>query len=109
MRFREQFNAAVVAVARKGERIRAKTGDIKLRAGDILLLDTGSAFAQQHRDSKYFSIVIEMENTNPVRLAFAAGLARGLQSLIQQKQLLQNGYPEVRFCGRLLHGALPMP
>lgn len=50
-RFREQFNAAVVAVARKGERIRAKPGDIELRSGDILLLDTGSAFAEQHKAS----------------------------------------------------------
>ena len=50
-RFREQFNAAVVAVARKGERIRAKPGDIELRSGDILLLDTGSAFADQHKAS----------------------------------------------------------
>lgn len=45
---------------------QAKPGDIRLRAGDILLLDTGSSFAQQHRQSKYFSIVLEMENTNPV-------------------------------------------
>lgn len=49
IRFREQFNAAVVAVARKGERIRSKPGDIELRSGDILLLDTGSAFADQHK------------------------------------------------------------
>ena len=49
VRFREQFNAAVVAVARKGERIHAKPGDIELRSGDILLLDTGSAFAQQNK------------------------------------------------------------
>lgn len=46
--------------------LQAKPGDIKLRGGDIMLLDTGAAFARQHKDSKYFSIVIEMENTNPV-------------------------------------------
>jgi di/tricarboxylate transporter len=49
LRFREQFNAAVVAVARKGERIRAMPGDIHLQSGDILLLDTGSSFAQQNK------------------------------------------------------------
>ena len=49
LRFRDRFNAAVVAVARSGERIRAKPGDIVLQRGDILLLDTGAAFAQQNK------------------------------------------------------------
>ncbi|EFN59045.1 hypothetical protein CHLNCDRAFT_56692 [Chlorella variabilis] len=91
-RFREQFNAAVVAVARKGERIRAKPGDIELRSGDILLLDTGSAFAEQHKasglpagaflfwpapaarlqDSKHFQLIIEMPDTNPPRYLHTA-------------------------------------
>lgn len=57
VRFREQFNAAVVAVARKGERLVAKPGDIVIQASDILLLDTGASFASRHKDSKYFSIV----------------------------------------------------
>ena len=46
--------------------VQAKPGDIRLQPGDILLLDTGGAFAQQHRQSKHFALVIEMENTNPV-------------------------------------------
>lgn len=49
LQFRDQFNAAVVAVARSGERIRAKPGDIVLQRGDILLLDTGAAFARQNK------------------------------------------------------------
>ena len=66
--FREQFNAAVVAVARQGERVRQKPSDVVLTSSDILLLDAGPAFAHQHRgDSKYFSLVIEMDNTNPPR------------------------------------------
>ncbi|KAI3433730.1 hypothetical protein D9Q98_003538 [Chlorella vulgaris] len=72
IRFREQFNAAVVAVARKGERIRSKPGDIELRSGDILLLDTGSAFADQHKDSKHFTLIIEMPNSNPPRYLHTA-------------------------------------
>jgi Trk K+ transport system NAD-binding subunit len=38
LRFRDQFNAAVVAVARQGERIQAKPGDIPLQSSDILLV-----------------------------------------------------------------------
>lgn len=65
--FREQFNAAIIAIGRKGERLHAKPGDVVLTSGDILLLDTGAAFAQLHADSRFFSIVIEMENSNPPR------------------------------------------
>lgn len=70
--FREHFNAAIVAVARKGQRIRSKPGEVVLKAGDILLLDTGGSFSRLHNDSKYFSTVIEMENTNPPRFFHTA-------------------------------------
>jgi di/tricarboxylate transporter len=73
VRFREQFNAAVVAVARRGERIRSKPGDIELKGSDILLLDAGGSFANQHKqDSKYFSLVLELDNTNPPRYIHTA-------------------------------------
>ncbi|GAB4819177.1 hypothetical protein N2152v2_006223 [Parachlorella kessleri] len=68
VRFREHFNAAVLAVARNGDRIQANPGDVRLKAGDILLLDTGGAFVQRHKQSKYFSLVYELEGTtNPPR------------------------------------------
>jgi di/tricarboxylate transporter len=38
-RFRNRYQAVVLAVARNGERVRGKIGDIKLRAGDVLLTD----------------------------------------------------------------------
>ncbi|MCU0972178.1 MAG: SLC13 family permease, partial [Gammaproteobacteria bacterium] len=38
-RFRNVYNAAVIAVARNNERIHAKIGDIVLRPGDTLLLE----------------------------------------------------------------------
>lgn len=72
VQFRQQFNAAVVAVARKGERVRSKPSEVVIQASDILLLDAGPAFAQQHKDSKYFSILIEMEQTNPPRYLHTA-------------------------------------
>jgi di/tricarboxylate transporter len=72
LQFRDHFNAAVVAVARSGERIRAKPGDIVLQRGDILLLDTGAAFAQQNKDSIHFSLIIEMPDTNPPRYLHTA-------------------------------------
>ena len=66
-RFRTIYNAAVIAVARNGERIRAKIGDIVLRPGDTLLLETLTSFADQHRDSRDFFLVSTMEGSNPRR------------------------------------------
>lgn len=54
-------------MARGGERVRAHPGDIRLQTSDILLLDAGPAFKGQNSDSKYFSLVIELENSNPPR------------------------------------------
>ena len=56
-RFRTLYNAVVVAVARSGERIHAKVGDIVLRSGDTLLLEALPSFAEQHRDSRDFFLV----------------------------------------------------
>lgn len=65
-RFRNNFNAAIIAVARDGERLKGKIGDIILRAGDTLLLETHADFASHQRYSKSFLLVSEIENSMPV-------------------------------------------
>lgn len=79
--FRSAYNAAVIAVARGGKRIRGKIGDIVLQAGDTLLLETDRAFAQRQRNSRDFFLVSNVENSSPPRhgkawlaLAILAGL-----------------------------------
>jgi di/tricarboxylate transporter len=42
--FRENYDAAVVAVHRNGERLHGKIGEVTLRAGDLLLVKAGSRF-----------------------------------------------------------------
>jgi di/tricarboxylate transporter len=59
-RFRSRYNAVVIAVARNGERVHAKIGDIELRAGDTLLLESGPNFLTQQRNSKDFLLVSEL-------------------------------------------------
>lgn len=76
-RFRTQYNAAVIAVARSGERIQAKIGDIKLQPGDTLLLEAHSDFARHQRNSNDFFLVSNVENSSPVRHG-KAWLALGL-------------------------------
>lgn len=61
-RFRSHYNAVVLAVARSGERLKEKIGDIVLRAGDTLLLEARPAFAQQQRNSPDFYLVSRLEN-----------------------------------------------
>jgi di/tricarboxylate transporter len=60
-RFRTLYNAVVIAVARNGERLRVKIGDIELRAGDTLLLESGPNFLAQQRNSKDFLLVSELQ------------------------------------------------
>ena len=71
-RFRSVYNAVVIAVARHGERVQGKIGDIVLRAGDTLLLEAPPAFIAQHRDSRDFFLISRLENSNPPRYERAA-------------------------------------
>jgi di/tricarboxylate transporter len=66
-RFRTAYNAAVLAVARGGQRIHAKVGDIVLEPGDTLLLEAHADFARQHRNSRDFFLVSNVENSAPPR------------------------------------------
>jgi di/tricarboxylate transporter len=60
-RFRARYSAVVIAVARNGERVHSKIGDIELRAGDTLLLESGPNFLTQQRNSKDFLLVSELQ------------------------------------------------
>ena len=64
-KFRAVYNAAVIAVARQGERLRQKIGDIELKAGDTLLLEAHPTFADQQRNSRDFFLVSRLENSTP--------------------------------------------
>ncbi|MBL0921621.1 MAG: SLC13 family permease [Phycisphaerales bacterium] len=66
-RFRSVYNAVVIAVARNGERVNQKIGEIVLRPGDTLLLEAPRAFIEQHRNSRDFLLVSALENSAPVR------------------------------------------
>jgi di/tricarboxylate transporter len=66
-RFRTVYDAAIIAVHRRGERVHAKIGDIVLKAGDALLLETLPSFVEQHRNDATFALVGEVEDSTPVR------------------------------------------
>ncbi|MGH9321963.1 MAG: SLC13 family permease [Vicinamibacteria bacterium] len=66
-RFRSIYGAAVIAVARSGERIRKKIGDIVLTPGDTLLLSTHPSFVENQRNSRDFFLVSSVEGSTPIR------------------------------------------
>ncbi|RMH39679.1 MAG: SLC13 family permease [Deltaproteobacteria bacterium] len=65
--FRTRYNAVVIAVARGGERIDRKIGDIVLQPGDVLLLEAPPAFVDQHRNSNDFYLVSRATDAQPPR------------------------------------------
>ena len=66
-RFRNTHNAAVIAVARNGERLRGKIGEITLQAGDLLLVEAEPGFADRATASRDFLLVRPLENSTPRR------------------------------------------
>ena len=66
-RFRNVYNAVIIAVARNGERLHQKIGDIKLRPGDTLLLESHHSFAEQQRNSRDFYLVSRIDESGPPR------------------------------------------
>jgi len=59
--FRTIYNAVVIAVARNGKRIEGKIGNIVLREGDTLLLETDRDFPARHRNSRDFLLLHSLE------------------------------------------------
>ncbi len=65
--FRTTYNAVVIAVARQGERLGGKIGDIVLEVGDTLLLEAHPSFVEQQRNSGDFFLVSKVEDSAPPR------------------------------------------
>ena len=64
-RFRERYQAAVIAVARGDRQLPGKIGDIVLRPGDTLLLETHPSFLERQRDARDFYLVSGVEDSAP--------------------------------------------
>ncbi len=57
--FRSHYDAAVIAVARNGQRVRGRIGDIELEAGDTVLIETGESFLPRNQTSRDFFLMSE--------------------------------------------------
>ncbi|MBX3435228.1 MAG: SLC13 family permease [Pirellulales bacterium] len=65
--FRAAYGAAVVAVHRGGARVTQKIGDVRLRPGDTLLLQTQPHFLRAYRNDPAFYLISDVEEWRPVR------------------------------------------
>ncbi len=93
-RFRTRYHAVIIALARNGERLRGKIGDMVLRAGDTLLLEARPDFIDQQGRSRDFLLVSEVGGFHPpnhkgapMALAIIIGMvalaASGLLSMLE--------------------------
>lgn len=68
VKFRTNYGAAVIAVHREGRRVHEVPGNIKLHAGDVLLLEAGQSFmGNRARHEKSFSLISVVEDSSPPR------------------------------------------
>lgn len=76
MSFRGHYGAAIVAIHRQGERVDAKLGEVRLAAGDALLLLTDDDFEDRWRPTRDFAVVVPLEDgeTTPSRYRPLVGL-----------------------------------
>jgi di/tricarboxylate transporter len=99
-RFRNTYDAVVIAVSRNGERLsNTKIGAITLRAGDVLLLETQESFLKAFGESRDFLLVRRIEDSAPIRHERAPIAALILAGVVLVAALEPFGYT-------MFHGAL---
>ncbi|MBU0791851.1 MAG: SLC13 family permease [Gammaproteobacteria bacterium] len=97
-KFRTRFQAAVLSVSRKGNKINSKIGTIQLQVGDTLLLETSQDFVGQYRSRRDFLLVSAINDSTPPnfeKAPIAVGLlaalvlcsATGLLSILEAAML----------------------
>ena len=74
--FRGRYQAAVVAIHRAGQRVHAKLGSVRLRAGDTLLFLADAGFRDRWRDRNVFLLISRLGGVPPAvtRKAALVGL-----------------------------------
>ncbi|MGB1952065.1 MAG: SLC13 family permease [Marinobacter sp.] len=91
-RFRDRYGAVVLAVARGGERVSGNLGNIRLKPGDVLLLEARPAFVTRQRYNKDFLLINDLETETPrhdrawlswaILLVLVGAAAGGLLSML---------------------------
>tara|TARA_R110001592_G_scaffold43005_5_gene139683 strand:- start:1192 stop:2967 length:1776 start_codon:yes stop_codon:yes gene_type:complete len=62
--FRQAYDAAIIGIHRRGEKVSGKIGSIPLRTGDLLLLMAGSTFLQKNNSAGDMIVLNDLESTD---------------------------------------------
>ena len=84
-RFRNRYDAVIIAIARHGQRVDRKIGDIELRPGDTLLLETRPTFVEQQKNSRDFLLVSRIGDHHPPhheRAPLAIGITAAMVAVV---------------------------
>lgn len=65
--FRSSYRAVVIAVHREGKRIKSKIGNLKLQAGDHLILLTTKNFVNRWKNTEDFYMITNIKSPPPVQ------------------------------------------
>ncbi|MNZ32227.1 Sodium-dependent dicarboxylate transporter SdcS [compost metagenome] len=109
-RFRTHYNAAILSISRNGARLQGKIGDITLRGGDTLLLETSNGFAEEQRDNHAFLLVNPLDNTRlpdhrkaplalGILIAMIVANTTGLLPMLQAAMVAAGGMLALRCIG----------
>ncbi|MGI9246551.1 MAG: SLC13 family permease, partial [Steroidobacteraceae bacterium] len=95
--FRSLYGAAIISISREGARLTGKVGDVRLEAGDVLLVEAGQGFVHRHRYNRDFLLVSRLQDsTRPnfarAPLAFAILLAMLAVSATETLPLFQASF-----------------
>lgn len=63
--FRGRYQAVILSISREGRRLDGKLGDVQLRVGDTLLVETDAGFASRHRYNREFLLVSPLQDSAP--------------------------------------------
>lgn len=90
VQFRARYQAAVVAIHRAGQRLKAKLGNVELRVADTLVVLADPGFRTRWRDRGDFLLVSQLGGTAPAvtRKAWFVGLVMVVVVLVAGLDLL---------------------
>ncbi|MCH9667881.1 MAG: SLC13 family permease [Actinomycetia bacterium] len=80
--FRRRYGSAVVAIHRASEQLKGKLGDVRLRAGDVVLVLAGPDFHQRYREHRDFAVVSPLNQERPIRREHARTVELATGALI---------------------------
>ncbi len=71
--FRDKYDAAIIGIHRKGEKLEGKIGNLELKTGDLLLLTAGHEFYARNQRHEDLIVINKMKRTSELKPARKIG------------------------------------